>query len=211
MTMTTAIAGNSRQAGPEYCFSLDRLAELNRSAIPLLLARLNTACPSFGKSPADIADPADLIAEIRAHCAGDSDFIQQSMPLQEIVFRTLLLHGDAPMTLVDLHRELTERWSSPIRPITVTVAGLARVLDNDVFYGFAVVPAAQPEVAEPSRPMLSAAEADDAGLLAAEADDAGLLAEVFAAIAAGEEEDEEEDEDPYDDDEDDDPFDEDDD
>ena len=194
--MITTVAGNSRPAGPEYHFSLERLSELNRSPIPLLLSRLNSDCPSYGKSSAEIDDPSGLIAEIRAHCADDDDFIHRSMPLQEIVFRTLLLNGDEPMALADLHRELTERWSSPIRPITVTSAGLARILDNDVFYGFAAVPVEEPEVAELDLPMLTASEIDDPA----------LFAEALAAVAE-DLDDDEDDEDQYDDDEDDDAFD----
>ena len=162
--MTTTVAGDSRLAGTEYHFSLERLEELNRSPVPLLLPRLSTACPSYGKAASDIANPADLIDEIRAHCADDDNFINPSMPLQEIVFRTLLLQGGEPMTLADLHEELTEHWSSPIRPITVTIGGLARVLDSDVFYGFAAVPVDEPEPQEPLLPMLGAVPEDDSGL-----------------------------------------------
>ena len=146
--MTTTVTGNSRSAELEYRFSLERLEELNRSPIPLLLARLTTACPSFGKTPAEIADPSDLVKEIRAHCAGDSEFIQSPMPLQEIVFRMLLLQGGEPVPLSELHAELTEKWSTPIRPISLTASGLARVLDNDVFYGFAAIPVEEPEPEE---------------------------------------------------------------
>ncbi len=142
--MTTTVTGNSRSPAPEYRFSLERLEELNRSPVPLLLARLNTTCPSFGKTTDEIADPSDLMKEIRAHCAGDTEFIQSAMPLQEIVFRTLLLRGGEPIPLAELHAELTEKWSTPIRPITVTVNGLARVLDSDVFYGFAAIPVEEP-------------------------------------------------------------------
>ena len=106
------------------------------------------------------------MAEIRRHCKDDADFIAQSMPLQEIVFRTLLLNGDEPLTLGQLHQELTERWSSPLRPITVTLSGLARILDSDLFYGFESIPVAEPEpepAAEPdfdAAPMLSTAPTD---------------------------------------------------
>lgn len=190
--MTTTVAGDRRPAGPKYRFSLERLEELNRSPVPLLLARLNTACPSFGKSAAEIADPADLIDEIRAHCADDSDFIRSAMPLQEIVFRTLLLNGDEPMALADLHRELIERWSTPLRPISVTMGGLARVLDSDLFYGFAAVLVAEPETAEePHIPSLAAADADEAA----------LLDEIVASLAADfDDEEEDEDSDLYEDD-----------
>lgn len=167
--MTTA-AANTRLESLEYRFSLERLTELNRSPVPLLLARLNTACPSYGKTSADIDNPTSLNAEIRAHCADDPDFIRQSMPLQEIVFRTLLLADDQTMTLGAIHTELSERWSSPIRPITVTLVGLSKILDTDVFYGFEMIPAPEPEAMEPDLPMLSAADADAAAALAGGAD-----------------------------------------
>lgn len=180
--MTTTVTGNSKSAGPEYRFSLERLEELNRSPIPLLLARLSTACPSFGKTPAEIADASDLVKEIRTHCAGDTEFIQSSMPLQEIVFRTLLLQGGEPMQLSELHAELTEKWSSPIRPITLTVGGLARVLDNDVFYGFAAIPVEEPEPEETS---------DGIRMLAASRDDeAEQMSRILEVLAADDDEDE---------------------
>lgn len=157
----TTVAVNNPPESLEYRFSLERLGELNRSPAPLLLARLNTACPSYGKTPADIDDAATLIEEIRGHCADDDNFIRNSLPLQEIVFRTLLLNGGEAMTLGELHREVTERWSTPIRAITVTVAGLARILDSDSFYGFALASPVEPEAAtpEPIPPLLSAADA----------------------------------------------------
>ena len=161
----TTVSSIARLEGLEYRFSLDRLGELNRSPVPLLAARLTSACPSYGKAAADRTDPNALIAEIQSHCADDSDFIRQSMPLQEIVFRTLLLAEDQTMTLGDIHRELTERWSSPIRPISVTVAGLARILDSDVFYGFDHIAMLEPEVVEPDLPMLIAGEDQEDTLL----------------------------------------------
>ena len=173
--MTTTFAANNRLSGLEYRFSPDRLAELNRAPVPLLLARLTTGCPSYGKTVADINSVDTLIAELRGHCAGDTDFIRQSMPLQEIVFRTLLLDADSKMTLGQLHQELTERWSSAIRPITVTLSGLARILDNDEFYGFAAIPVAEPAPELADLPMLTASGADESDglsqVLAANVDD----------------------------------------
>lgn len=190
----TTVSSSSRMEGLEYRFNLDRLDELNRSPWPLLLARMNRECPSYRKTSAEVGGPTALIAEIQAHCADDPDYIRQSMPLQEIVFRTLLLSDDQTMTLGELHREITERWSSPIRPITVTVPGLARILDSDVFYGFDLMSLPDPEVVEPDLPMLIAG--DDG--------EDSLLHDILAAIDEGSDEDadgdlDDDDDDPYED------------
>lgn len=186
MTTALAPAAQNRLADTEYQISLERLSELNRSPAPLLLARLNTACPSYGKTPANAADPVRLMAEIRRHCKDDADFIAQSMPLQEIVFRTLLLNGDEPMTLGQLHQELTERWSSPLRPITVTLSGLARILDSDLFYGFESIPVVEPEPEPATEP-----DFDAAPMLAPAPTDAEL-ASLAAAIVSNLDDDDDE-------------------
>lgn len=59
------------------------------------------------------------------------------MPIQEIVFRTMLARRNEPIPLVELHRALTERWSTPVRPIHVSQKSLGRILDSDDYYGFA--------------------------------------------------------------------------
>ena len=145
MTTATAVAANSPLADLEYRFSLERLDQLNRDPAPLLLARLTPNCPSYGMRPTAVADPSRLVNEISDRCADDDTYIRSALPLQEIVFRTLLLNGGAAITLAELHQELTERWSTQIRPITVTMAGLKRILDSDEFYGFALVPPPEPE------------------------------------------------------------------
>lgn len=190
----TTVAANPRLESQEYRISLPRLEELNRSAAPLLMTRLNAACPSYGKSPSEVQDPATLVNEIRANCADDSEYIQASMPIQEIVFRTMLMANQQTMTLGEIHAELIERWSSPIRPITVSIGGLARILNSDEFYGFDAVPLPEPEIVETVRPALG------------QADDDPLLAEALAAVLEDDEEDdlyEEDDDDPYEDDDDD--------
>ena len=200
--MTTTVTGNSRPAQREYQFSLERLEELNRAPIPLLLARLNTACPSFGKTPTQISNPADLVNEIQRHCADDTEFIQSAMPLQEIVFRMLLLQGGEPITLGELHTDLTEKWSSAMRPITITLDGLARVLNSDVFYGFVAIPVEEPEPEEVP---------DGRLMLAASGDEDAQLSRIMEVLASDDDEDEDlfgeddldEDDDLYEDDDDD--------
>jgi len=122
-----------------YRISFDRLAELNRSAIVLVAERRGPSCPSLSKPIQELTNPRQLVDEIAKYSAQDEGFIRTTMGIQEIVFRTLLARRNQPTSLADLHYELTERWSTPIRPINITEDGLRRVMEGDDFYGFARV------------------------------------------------------------------------
>ena len=137
------IAGPHTTGAPEerpvirrrYHISLSRLEQLNRSAVHLLSTRLTKACPSHGL-PANDLEPTALIREIRDFHGDTEDFIRADMPIQEILFRTLLARGNESLSLGELHRELTERWSSALRPISIDQERLLRVLEADSYYGF---------------------------------------------------------------------------
>ena len=132
-------AGSPQEQTPgsgRYHVSLSRLEQLNRSAVHLIAGRLTGACPSYGSPPSGL-DPVALIREIREFHADAEDFIRYDMPIKEIVFRTLLARGNDPMSLMDLHNELTTHWSNALRPISIDEEHLRRVLDSDNYYGFA--------------------------------------------------------------------------
>ena len=116
--------------------SLTRLGQLNRSAVHLIAGRLTETCPSYGKAIHEL-DASELIREIREFHDDSEDFIRYDMPIKEIVFRTLLSSGNEPIPLADLHRELTDRWSNALRPISIEETLLVRVLESDTYYGFA--------------------------------------------------------------------------
>ena len=122
---------------PQFLISVDRLAKLERSPVHLVAGRLATSCPSKSKSIGELGDVKSLIREISQNYKNDEGFIRSDMPVQEIVFRTLLARNNRPMSLADLHYELTEKWATPIRPIIITEERLLRILDNDSYYGFA--------------------------------------------------------------------------
>jgi hypothetical protein len=119
---------------PLYYISFERLAQLNRSTVAILSARLG---PSSLTIDQELNDPQELVNEIAEHNAREQGFIRPNMPIQEIVFRVLLSRRNEPTPLRTLHHELTERWATPIRPINVTPEGLQRILDSDTYYGFA--------------------------------------------------------------------------
>mgnify|MGYP001157326451 CR=1 FL=1 len=122
-----------------FSINFARLAELNRSAIMLLAARRVPTCPSLDLPDSELTDPQKLVSEIADHFEDSDGFITSEMTIQEILFRTLLTRRNAPTLLSDLHHELTERWSTPVRPINVTENGLRIILESDNYYGFAAV------------------------------------------------------------------------
>ena len=122
---------------PMFLISLDRLDQLERSPVHLVAGRLASTSPSKSKPINELGDVKGLIREIAQNYKNDPNFIRSDMPMQEIIFRTLLARGNRPMSLLDLHYELTERWATPIRPIVITEKRLLRILDSDTYYGFA--------------------------------------------------------------------------
>ena len=122
---------------PLFLISVDRLGKLERSPIHLVAARLTASSPSKTKAISELGDVKSLIREISQNSKNDSSFIRSDMPVQEILFRTLLARNNRPMSLTDMHYELTDRWATPIRPIVITEKRLLRILDNDTYYGFA--------------------------------------------------------------------------
>ena len=119
-----------------YHISIARLERSNRSAVHLIAGRLTEDCPSYGRPPQEL-NAVELMGEIKEFHGDTEDFIRSDMPIKEIAFRTLLTRGNEPLALGELHRELTGRWSNPLRPISIEQSLLARVLETDTYYGFA--------------------------------------------------------------------------
>ena len=134
--VNTGSDSTGNEADVLYHVSFERLVELRRSSVALIAERRVESCPSMLTPLHELDDPQTLIEEIAEYCGGYEDFIHGNMAIQEIVFRTLLANANKPMTLQALHYELTERWSTPIRPISLTEEGLEGVLDADDYYGF---------------------------------------------------------------------------
>lgn len=136
--MTVPNSDLSPQNGhsPQYFISFERLSQLGRSPVHVLASRRGPSSPSRLTPDHELNNPAELVEEIAEYSANEPDYIRSGMPLQEIVFRILLAHRNEPTPLRDLHYELTERWSTPMRPINVSMEGLGRILDGDTFYGF---------------------------------------------------------------------------
>ena len=119
-----------------YTIDPSRLVELDRSLAKLLLSRRCPSCRARIGSNSETPSEEEHIKEIVSCCSGQEGFIRPEMPMQEIVFRTLLSGGFQPMSLDQLHYEVTDRWYSPVNPRSISAKGLKLVLDNDMYYGF---------------------------------------------------------------------------
>jgi hypothetical protein len=136
MSMPNSDLSPQNGHSPQYFISFERLTRLGRSPVHVLASRRGLSAPSRLKPDHELDNPAELVDEIAENSVRETDYIRSGMPLQEIVFRILLAHRNEPIALRDLHYELTERWSTPMRPINITVEGLGRILDGDTYYGF---------------------------------------------------------------------------
>ena len=124
------------RAVPRFQVGFERLEQLDRSPVHLIADRLPASSPSRDIPAAEMPGPAALVQEVAEHHGDDSEFIRSDMPIQEIVFRTLIAGNNRPISLTGLHYELTERWATPIRPIAISERRLLRILDADTYYGF---------------------------------------------------------------------------
>ncbi len=136
MTIPGLEIGEDKLEPVLYYISFERIEQLNRSAVTILAARRGPSCPSLLQPEHELKDPKKLVGEIAKYCSDEPGFVRHDMPIQEMVFRMLLLRENKPTPLQELHHDLTEKWASPTRPISITQENLNRVLASDTFYGF---------------------------------------------------------------------------
>ena len=136
MTMPESEISPENGRSPLYHISFERISALGRSPVYVLAERRGPSAPSRLKPDSELDNPDELVKEIAEYGPQEPDYIRSDMPLQEIVFRILLARRNEPTSLRDLHFELTEKWSTPIRPINITEKGLERILNSDTYYGF---------------------------------------------------------------------------
>ena len=124
-----------------YCIVDEaKLAQVGRSLAAILLSRRCSSCTERLEASGEALSAEAHIKEIGECCATKEGFIRPDMPMQEIVFRSLLVAGNKPTSVERLHFLVTEEYYTPMNPRSITAVGLKRVLDSDVFYGFKQVP-----------------------------------------------------------------------
>ena len=76
------------------------------------------------------------IEAIAKCCANKGEFLSPHMPVKESLFRMMLKEANRPMSLIDLHWEITEELASPTHPMALSIGHIKRILDRDYYYGF---------------------------------------------------------------------------
>ena len=136
--MTTRDAARKAQAPAaeaRYTIMPEVLESQGRSMATIVASRLCEECAEHADAPLASLSFTKLRALAREHCAGVPDFVPAQAPVLEAAFRLLLISPDDEVPLSVLHEQLTELWTSALRPQTVTTEALARVLRYDTRYG----------------------------------------------------------------------------
>ena len=120
----------------KYEISVKRAEYLQRSVRQIILDRMCTKCSELVESKGSVPTVGKQIKMVADCCAKLEGFIQGEFTLQDILFRTLLSESNRPMSLVDLHRVITEQWATPVRPMDISIQSLKHILDSDVYYCF---------------------------------------------------------------------------
>ena len=125
---------------PYYVIDLSRAKEFDRSLPVILLSRRCPSCRAQLESSSDLPPDEEQIKEIASCCSTQEGYIRPEMPMQEIIFRTLLSGGNQRVSLEQLHYLVTDRWYTPNNPRNISIDSLKQVLDHDSYYGFQEVP-----------------------------------------------------------------------
>ena len=124
---------------PSYVIDPARVAELNRSLATILYSRRCASCKARLEASGAAPSAQEHMKEISKCCATQDGFIRPEMPMQEIMFRTILSGGNRPVSLERLHYAVTDTWYTPINPRNISASSLRQVLDSDDYYGFSAV------------------------------------------------------------------------
>ena len=119
-----------------YIIDPAKMEELNRSLALMLQSRRCVSSKARLEASSETPSEEEHMRELAECCSNEEGFIRPDMPMQEIVFRSILAEGNKPVSLEHLHYLVTDKWYSPVNPRSLSADGLKKVLDADVFYGF---------------------------------------------------------------------------
>ncbi|MBN18281.1 MAG: hypothetical protein CL758_02190 [Chloroflexi bacterium] len=78
---------------------------------------------------------ASDIKTIIEHCRNQEEYLLSDRPIKESLFRVILMNGNKPMTLDEIHGILSDKWSLAPYPRDISRKLLKNLIDNADEYG----------------------------------------------------------------------------
>ena len=128
--MTVENDVDNRDATIRCCIDMDWYKEQERSFMLLATSRL---CPSSHKKLPK--SEAGLLSTLKQCCSKWDGFLNQNMPLMEIVFRLFLANGNKPLSLEQIQTKLQHQLTDTLGSRDISIPRLKRIIDDDHFYG----------------------------------------------------------------------------
>ena len=118
------------QARPLWFIDLDWFQQHNRSFSALAQSYL---CSKRRERLTGETSATNLLATMKDCCAKTSGFITEEVPILESIFRLFLTHGNQPLDLKELRRQLSDWCGGDSYRTSVEI--LSRLLKNEQYYG----------------------------------------------------------------------------
>lgn len=128
----------SDKSTQRWFIDLDWLEQHNRSFLALAQGCLCSKCTKKRKGGSEPISPAELISSIEACCGKASDFISDSSPVLESIFRLFLANGNKPLSPEELSKQLAKRLGGDSHRTSVEI--LPRLLRDEHYYGLRQAP-----------------------------------------------------------------------
>lgn len=125
----------SQESTPRtYCIGVN-VADARRRSLPLLIfSRRCRMCRDLTQVISK--NPREHIATIANHCSLEQDYLPPVTPMKEAIFRTLLAHGNEPMTTEQISKFLSNKWAMTHFPRDTSPRAIRRLLElgNSGYY-----------------------------------------------------------------------------
>ena len=141
MTMKTADEAALEAVEPSFAIDPKRIEAFGRSVAIVVGDRLCEGARAKLK-PGDWRTRPfkELRKLVRDHCVNDPEYLSAQAPVLEAIFRLLLVMPEEPVSLSELHAQVTRLWMTSPWPRHITVEALGQVLARDSYYGIVRAP-----------------------------------------------------------------------
>ena len=115
-----------------YCIGVDAADAMRRSLPLLIFSRRCRMCRDLTQVISK--NPREHIATIANHCSLEQDYLPPVTPMKEAIFRTLLAHDNAPMSVERISGFLGKKWAMTHFPRDTSPRAIRHLLDNSGCY-----------------------------------------------------------------------------